>query len=217
MISRPVAQKWDGTMVYDVLDTEERSGPGTGVRSSKTNNHQGYHTDNAFNLPPDFVGLLCLQTARRGGVSGLVSLETVYNILLDEYPDLVERLYEPLYMDRQMEHAPDDERVSFKPVFETDGERVLASYSPGLVRYGYRVRNEEMDARTRAAIDALLQVPEREGLGKSFVFERGQIQVVNNRRLGHRRTAFDDWDEPERRRHLVRIWLRDEGRPFYSG
>ena len=60
-------------------------------------------------------------------------------------------------------------------------------------------------------------VPEREGLGKSFVFERGQIQVVNNRRLGHRRTAFDDWDEPERRRHLVRIWLRDEGRPFYSG
>ena len=62
-----------------------------------------------------------------------------------------------------------------------------------------------------------MRIPERAGLGKMFKFERGQIQIVNNRRLGHRRTAFRDWDEPERRRHLVRIWLRKTGRPFYQG
>jgi len=48
-------------------------------------------------------------------------------------------------------------------------------------------------------------------------FNKKQIQIVNNKRIGHRRTAFRDWDEPERRRHLVRIWLRDTGRPFYQG
>ena len=217
LVGRPVAQKWDGTLLYDVLDTGSKAGAGTGVRSSRTNGHQGYHTDNAFNLAPDCAALLCLQTAKSGGVSGLVSLETVYNLLLEDYGDLVPRLFEPVYWDRQMEHAPGDRRVSFQPVFEADGERVFANYSPYLVLAGYHVRDERPDAHTRAALDALIEVPERDGLGKSFVFERGQVQIVNNRRVGHRRTAFEDWDEPGRRRHLVRIWLRDAGRPFYHG
>jgi len=62
-----------------------------------------------------------------------------------------------------------------------------------------------------------VEVSERTGLGKIFGFQRGQIQIVNNKQLGHRRTAYQDWSEPERRRHLVRIWLREAGRPFYLG
>jgi len=217
MIDRPVAQKWDGTMVYDVTDTGKKSRPGSGVRSSKTNGGQSYHTDNAFNLPPDFVALFCLRTARKGGVSGLVSLETVHNLMLAECPEVLPRLYQPFHFDRQMEHAPDDARLSFKPVFESDGARVYANFSPRLIEHAYEMNNKEMDATARDAINALMRIPERAGLGKSFAFERGQIQIVNNRRLGHRRTAFRDWDEPKRRRHLVRIWLRKTGRPFYQG
>ena len=44
-----------------------------------------------------------------------------------------------------------------------------------------------------------------------------RLQLIDNRALGHKRTAFRDWPEPERRRHLVRLWLRDRGRPFYNG
>ncbi|MFT5172706.1 MAG: hypothetical protein ACI8W7_000873, partial [Gammaproteobacteria bacterium] len=44
-----------------------------------------------------------------------------------------------------------------------------------------------------------------------------QIQIVNNRRIGHRRTGYTDWPEPERKRHLMRIWLRNHGRAFYMG
>jgi alpha-ketoglutarate-dependent taurine dioxygenase len=217
MVSRPVAQKWDGAIIYDVIDTGKKALPGSGVRSSKTNGGQSYHTDNAFNLPPDFVALFCLQTAQKGGVSGLVSLETVYNILLSEFSDVLPRLYEPFYFDRQMEHAPDDNQVSIKPVFESDGERLYACFSPRRVEHGFELQHEDMDAPTRAAIDALVKASERQGLGKTFQFERGQIQIVNNKRLGHRRTSFRDWPEPERRRHLVRIWLRESGRPFYLG
>ena len=49
------------------------------------------------------------------------------------------------------------------------------------------------------------------------MFERGQIQIVNNRRLGHRRTGFTDWPEVEQRRRLVRVWVRNSGLPFYHG
>jgi hypothetical protein len=50
-----------------------------------------------------------------------------------------------------------------------------------------------------------------------FHFEGGQMQFVNNRLIAHKRTAFRDWPEPERKRHLIRLWLRDRGRPFYNG
>ena len=217
MTGRPVAQAWTGTMVYDVLDTGKKSTAGSGIRSSKTNGGQSYHCDNTFNLPPDFVGLLCLQTAKKGGTSGLISLETVYNLLLEEFPEYLPRLYQPFYYYRQGEHAPDDLRWSYKPVFESDGDRINAYFNPRRVEHGYEMRGLEMDDETRRAINALQRVSERSGLGKDFIFERGQIQIVNNKRLAHRRTAFRDWPEPERRRHLVRMWLRDAGRPFYMG
>ena len=79
------------------------------------------------------------------------------------------------------------------------------------------MRQEKLDDEARAAIDALCRTTEIDNLCKGFEFQCGQIQVVNNRRLGHRRTAFRDWEEPEKRRHLVRIWLRKSGRPFYQG
>ncbi len=75
-----------------------------------------------------------------------------------------------------------------------------------------------MDREGRVAFDALCKPTDTgKKICKTFEFQRGQIQVLNNRRLGHHRTAFRDWDEPARKRHLVRLWLRESGRPFYQG
>jgi alpha-ketoglutarate-dependent taurine dioxygenase len=217
MLGKTVAQKWNGLLLYDVVDTSQDYGPGKGVRGSKTNRGQGYHTDNSYNLTPNYVGLMCLQTAKEGGLSGLISFYTAHNILLEENPELLARLYEPFYYERHREHAPDDDLVSYKPVFRYDGKHLGVDLSTGRVRAGYKVKNETMDNQSVAALEALDQVLERPGLGKTFTFSRGQIQIVNNRKLGHRRTAFTDWPEEERKRHLVRIWVRNEGRRFYMG
>ncbi len=214
-----VAQKHDGTMIYDVADTGAEALAGNGVRASKTNARQGFHSDNAFNLPPDYVALLCLQPAKEGGVSGLISFQTVYNRLLETSPgDVVRRLFEPFWFDRQLEHAPGDAPVSRKPAFQAAASGgVEVAFSPRLVRQGAEVRGEAMDDRAEAALQALATITEDAALAHSFAFEPGQIQIVNNRRIGHRRTAFVDWPEPERRRRLVRLWMRTSGRPFYAG
>ena len=86
-----------------------------------------------------------------------------------------------------------------------------------LVYAGYEVAREKIDAKGRAAIEALTEIIEAPEARHDFVFETGQIQIVDNRRLGHRRTAYTDWLEPERQRHLVRLWVRNAGRPFYHG
>ncbi|NKB57327.1 MAG: hypothetical protein GKS00_13450 [Alphaproteobacteria bacterium] len=217
MVGQTVAQKWDGLMVYDVRDTGKALIDASGVRSSVTNAGQEYHNDNAFNLPPDYVALFCLQTAKEGGVNGVVSFQTAHNKMLERHPDLLERLYEPFCFDRQMEHAPDDDRVSDYPIFEYDGTTLRTRFSDRLSRVGYEMRGGSIDAKGSDAIDALREIISEPGARREFMFEPGQIQIVDNRRLGHRRTAFTDWPEPEQRRHLVRLWVRDAGRPFYLG
>jgi alpha-ketoglutarate-dependent taurine dioxygenase len=216
MLARPVAQKWDGTMIYDVRDTGKK--PGNGIRPDVTNVEQNYHTDNSYNLcPPDYVGLLCLQTAKAGGVSRVVSFLSACNALGRRHPELLARLFQPFWFDRQREHAPDDVKVIAHPLFEWDGRRLTARLSKFQVVNGQKLAGEPLDAAGQAALDALEAVMNDPALAKEFHFQPGQMQFVNNRALGHKRTGFEDWPEPERRRHLLRLWLRDGGRAFYNG
>jgi alpha-ketoglutarate-dependent taurine dioxygenase len=74
-----------------------------------------------------------------------------------------------------------------------------------------------MDDETVAALAALRAVFARPELRVELDFQPGQIQFVNNRATGHARTNFVDDEAPERRRQLIRLWLRDRGGRIYRG
>jgi hypothetical protein len=216
LVGRPVAQRFNGEMVYDVVDEGVEPVLGKGVRSSKTSVQQVYHTDNHV-CPPQYVALLCLQTAKCGGQSGLINLYTVYNRLLDDYFEKIVRMYEPFLFDRQREHNLKDSSVANNPVFEFKNGQLDVRVATSLIRQGYELTGEQPNLATTEALDALDEVMEAPELGKTFDFKPGQIQILNNRRIGHRRTAFVDWPEPEKKRHLIRLWLRDHGSSSFLG
>jgi len=216
LIARPVAQKWDGTMVYDVRDTGRP--PGNGVRPDITNAEQSFHTDNSYNLcPPEYVGLLCLHPAMEGGVSRIVSLVSAHNEVRRRRPQVLPRLYRPFYFDRQREHAPDDIMVTHHPIFEVESGRLHGRLSRFQVRNGQALAGVPLDAEGETALDELDRTMDRSDLCMDFHFEAGQMQFLNNRQIAHKRTGFRDWPEPDRKRHLVRLWLRDHGRRSYNG
>ncbi len=226
MIARPVAQKLDGTLIYDVLDTGRAALPGSGVRPDQTNIELKFHNDNSYNTtPPDYVGLLCLRTARRGGRSRVFSFHTAHNLLRAAQPDLLARLYRPFWFDRQREFHAGEEPVFAAPVFEdsalTSNGPLLARFSAHQIRGGYAVSQslggEPIDNAGAAAMAALLDLFDDPDLSVEFALEPGQMQFLHNRAIGHARTEFEDHPEPERRRHLVRLWLRDRGRRAYPG
>jgi hypothetical protein len=126
------------------------------------------------------------------------------------------RLYRPFRFDRQREFHPGEEPVFSAPVFESANE-LRARFSAHQIRGGYALSEEPIDAEGAAALAAMLEIFDDEGLSADFDLEPGQLQFVQNRTLGHSRTAFEDHPEPDRRRHLVRLWLRDWGRRAYSG
>jgi alpha-ketoglutarate-dependent taurine dioxygenase len=216
MVARPVAQKWDGTSIYDVTDLGRP--PGNGVRPDVTNYEQNFHTDNSYNLvPPHYVGLLCLRTAMEGGVSGIVSFATAHEEMRRRHPELLDRLYKPYHFDRQREHAPGDVMTIHHPMFEREGNRLVARLSHFQVINGHKLAGVPLDNEGAAALDAFEQILNEPGLSARFQFEAGQMQLIDNRALGHKRTAFTDWPEPERKRLLVRLWLRDGGGRAYNG
>ncbi|SIT39094.1 conserved hypothetical protein [Paraburkholderia piptadeniae] len=216
MVSRPVAQSWDGKMIYDVRDLGKP--PGNGVRPDITSAEQNFHTDNSYNIcPPDYVALLCLRPAKQGGVSSIVSFYTVYNQMIERYPQLLPRLFRPYIFDRQREHAPGDATLISHPLFQNEGGRMVCRLSHRHVIAGYEMAQREMDTETLDALQTLEAVMREPQWAREFFFEPGQIQIVDNLRCGHRRTQFVDFDEEERKRHLVRLWLRDARRRFYNG
>jgi len=219
LLARPVAQKLNGQMFYDVLDTGAKLKPGSGIRPTVTNVDLRFHNDNSYNeTPPDYVCLLCLHPAKQGGVSQVMSVATVHQALEERFPELMDRLYQPFWYDRHAEHQPDEPATFAAPVFERGADgAVKARLALSEIFAGYELRGERMDNETAAALAAVQAVFDRPEFRVELDFEPGQIQYVNNRATGHARTDFVDHPEPERKRHLVRLWLRDSGRRGYCG
>jgi len=216
LVARPVAQKWDGTSIYDVTDLGKP--PGNGVRPDVTNAEQNFHTDNSYNLvPPHYVGLLCVRTAMEGGVSGIVSFAAAHEEMRRQHPDLLPRLYRPFYFDRQREHAPGDIMTTHHPMLESEAGRLIARLSRFQVTNGHALAGVDLDPQGAAALEAFEAILNAPGMAARFAFQPGQMQLIDNRALGHKRTGFRDWPEPERKRLLIRLWLRDRGGRAYNG
>jgi alpha-ketoglutarate-dependent taurine dioxygenase len=219
LLARPVAQKLNGQMFYDVMDTGAKLKPGSGIRPTVTNVDLRFHNDNSYNeTPPEFVCLLCLHPAMQGGISQVMSVATVHDALERQHPELMPRLYRPFWYDRHAEHQPGEPTTFAAPIFErgADGS-IKARLALSEIHAGYELRGERLDNETAAALAAVQSVFDQPELHVELGFEAGQIQYVNNRATGHARTEFTDFPEPERKRHLVRLWLRDAGRRGYRG
>src|SRR5690242_16815959 len=118
LLARPVAQKLNGQMFYDVLDTGAKLKPGSGIRPTVTNVDLRFHNDNSYNeTPPEYVCLLCLHPARQGGISQVMSVATVHQALQDRHPELMARLYRPFWYDRHAEHLPGEASTFAAPIF----------------------------------------------------------------------------------------------------
>jgi hypothetical protein len=216
MLGRLVEQSWAGTLIYDVRDTGKALE--YGVRRSVTNLELLFHTDGPWlDLPPELVGLLCLHPAEEGGVSRFTSLATAHHELRLRHPDLLPRLYRPFPWDRQGEHDPGDARVGWQPVFHESEQGLRCRCNAALIKTGADLSGAPLDAESQEALAALGEILDDPEYSVELTIEQGQIQYLNNYRFAHSRTPFRDGPDPDRKRHLIRLWNRDEGLRTFQG
>jgi TfdA family taurine catabolism dioxygenase TauD len=176
------------------------------VRIYQTSERQNYHTDSS-----DIVGLLCLQPAKTGGKSSLVSSTTVFNEMRRRRPDLAGVLFEPIETDRRGE-VPQGQKPYFSiPVFNWYENRLSALYHRSYIESARRFADVPPLTPTQIeALDLFESLANDRALCFQMEFQAGDIQLVHNHTLLHDRTAFEDWPEPERKRHLLRLWIAPE-------
>lgn len=203
-------QNGDGHLLGHVRDLG-RSSNDPNTRIYQTRERQTHHTDSC-----DVVGLLCLQTARSGGLSSLVSSTTIFNEMRRRRPDLLKVLLEPIETDRRGE-VPEGSKPYFNiPVFNYHDGLVSAIYQRQYIESARRFPG--VAPLTPPQIEALNLFDELANdpkLNLMMELRPGDIQFVHNHTILHDRTAFEDYPEPERKRHLLRLWLAPrEARPL---
>jgi len=205
----PVSQNGKGHLLGHVKDLSmDPNNPAR--RGYQTTERLLYHTDSC-----DIVGLFCLKKAKSGGYSSIASAGAVHNALLERRPDLVHLLYEPFYIDRKTE-VP----AGKLPWFEV---QLLSYHDAGYVTSIYPRRDlesgqrfEEVPKLTDAQWDLLkLMESIAEELSLKMMIEEGDIQFLQNHVCYHSRTAFEDWPDWNKKRHMLRLWLSaPNGRPL---
>ncbi len=182
------------------------------VRYYQTHRKLEYHTDSC-----DIVGLLCLQTAKAGGESFIVSSMTLYNEVLARRPDLVPALFQPYPTDRRGE-VPEGMQPWFDmPIFHWHAGRLSCIYVRQYIEsaqqlFAQAVRLTPQQIEAMDLLDALSNDPD---IHLSMAFQPGDMQFLHNHVILHSRNDFENWPQPERHRHLLRLWLAPvQGRPL---
>lgn len=182
------------------------------TRFYQTNRRLEYHTDSV-----DIVGLLCLHTAKAGGESFIVSSMTVYNEILKRRPDLLPAAFLPFPTDRRGE-VPAGMKPYFEiPIFNWYAGKLSAIYLRHYIeeaqkRFPDAPRLTPQQYEVMDLIDELVNDP---ALHLQMAFEPGDMQFLHNHQILHSRNDFENWPEPERARHLLRLWMAPlSGRPL---
>jgi hypothetical protein len=207
-----------GDGVWSQNDRGHVLGHVTDIGQSKTNpNQRGPYSSESLPFHADcadIVGLLCLETPVSGGESSIASAVTVYNEMLKRHPDLVRVLFEPYYRDRRGEIPPGMKPWYKLPIFNCHEGYFSASIEPTYISSADRFQEvPEMTPAQREAFETVQDIAAE--LRFDAGFDRGDMQYLNNHVIFHTRRAFEDHGEPERKRHLLRIWLKIlDGRPL---
>jgi hypothetical protein len=202
-LGEPWAQNKHGHVLGDVTDQGKTIDDPT-VRGNELGGVAlDYHTDGS-----DLVGLLCLRTARTGGLSCVANAVAIHNHLVRERPDLAAALYEPLPYDARGEQASGARSFYSVPAFTEYAERLFVRFIPQYILASQRHTDApRLSATARQAIAAASALANDPDFNVYMDLQPGEIQLINNYHVLHGRTAYEDDVAHGHKRHLKRLWL----------
>ena len=179
----------------------------TNVRLYQTKERQTFHTDSC-----DVVGLLCMQPAKKGGLSLLVSADTVFNEMRQQRPDLLKILLDPIATDRRGETPEGMLPYLLIPVFSYFHQKITPFYQRQYIESSQRFTDApRLTSLHYEALDMFDTLCNDSNLHLTMMLEKGDMQFVYNHAMLHDRTGFVDFEDLNKRRYLLRLWLSVEG------
>ncbi|MFV5994721.1 TauD/TfdA family dioxygenase [Streptomyces sp. NPDC056231] len=210
-LGRPIGQNQRGDLLDHVIATSDRTLSDEGALPSRVRDRLPFHSDSS-----DVVALMCLRGAKEGGASSLVSGTTIYNELLLRRPDLAPRLFDSYHWDWRRQDPDSPELTYTSPIISyVDG--VFSTYAGSSMIFSAQQYPDvpKLTPDQVEAINLFDEISQYHGLPIDMAFQPGDVQWLLNYAALHSRSGYVDHPQPERRRHLLRLWLkRDVGRPL---
>jgi hypothetical protein len=201
------AQNAQGDMLGHVRDLGADWRTDMKARGYQTRLRLNFHNDST-----DVVGLLCLQKAKSGGASRIASSAAIHNEFALRHPDLWQVMCEPFCVDRRGEESPGQKPYYVTPCFNSFEGRLFIRYNRTFIESAQRFPEvPRLSPDQRRALDLMDAYCNDPKFHLDMAFEPGDMQFLNNYVVLHSRAEYEDWPEPERKRHLLRLWLRTPG------
>ena len=193
-----------------VLIKDEGKSMETGGRYHQTKEGGSYHTDSPqWDNVPDFVGLLCINPAKKGGINKFLSAYSIHNEIQRKNPIFLNELYEKFYFDKRGEYEENESPTVFQPIFSYANNELRFRYLRNYINDGFKVEGKELTESQIHSLDLIDEITKDDNLALDYELKSGDIVFFNNHRILHGRTSFEDHDEEKLKRTLVRVWIKD--------
>ena len=193
-----------------VVITDEGKSMSTGGRYHQTKEGGSYHTDSPqWSKVPDFVGLLCIRPAKIGGESKFVSAYTIHNEMLKINRENLYLLYLKFHFDKRGEYKENESPTTYEPIFKYQNNQLVFRYLRNYINDGQKIAKQPLTIEQNNILDELDKNIHNEKFSVSYDLKQYDMTFFNNHRIIHGRTSFEDFDESDKRRLMIRSWIKN--------
>jgi len=193
-----------------VTITDEGKSMKTGGRYHQTKEGGSFHTDSPqWSKVPDFVGLLCIRPAKTGGISKFVSVYTIHNQILKLNPDFLQLLYKKFHFDKRNEFEKNESPTTFEPIFKYENNELKFRYLRNYIDDGQKIVKQPLSTEQNHILNQLDEIIHDEKFSVSYDLKQYDMTFFNNHRIIHGRTSFEDFSESDKKRYMVRVWIKN--------
>ena len=183
----------------------------TGGRYHETKEGYSHHTDSPhWKDVPDYVGLFCVHNAKKGGTNLFLSAYTIHNKIVKEKNELLHIFYEKFHFDKRGEFKDGESPTVFESIFEFKDERLYFRYLRNYIDTGHDIQNQPLSKLQEEALTYLDNLMRRDEMIMRYDLKPGDMVFSDNHWIIHGRTPFEDHDDKNMKRLMLRTWIRDK-------
>ena len=183
----------------------------TGGRYHETKEGGSHHTDSPqWKNVPDYIGLFCVHNAKKGGTNLFLSAYTIHNRILQERKDLLDIFYEKFHFDKRGEFKDGESPTVFQPIFELKNKKLFFRYLRNYIDAGHDIQNQPLSQPQKDALTYLDNLMRMEDITLKYDLKPGDMVFSDNHRVVHGRTSFEDYDDENLKRFMLRTWIKDQ-------
>ena len=156
------------------------------------------------------MGLFCVHNAKKGGTNLFLSAYTIHNRILKGRKDLLNILYGKFHFDKRGEFKEGESSTVFEPIFELKDEKLYFRYLRNYIDAGHDIQNQPLSKLQKEALTYLDNLMRKDEMIMRYDLKSDDMVFSDNHRIVHGRIAFDDYDDENLKRLMLRIWIKDK-------